>query len=38
MIFLKYLDNLEEVALIEEPDSTIKYANKAIFYLFWNKS
>ncbi len=36
--FLKYLDNLEEVALIEEPDSTIKYANKAFSTCFGIKA
>jgi len=36
--YFKYLDEMEEIALIEEPDSTIKYANKAFLTCFGLKS
>lgn len=36
--FFKYLDEMEEIALIEEPDSTIKYANKAFSACFGIKT
>lgn len=32
--YFKYLEEMEEIALIEEPDSTIKYANKAFLTCF----
>lgn len=32
--FFNYLDEMEEIALIEEADSTIKYANKAFLSCF----
>ena len=32
--YFKYLDEMEEIALIEEPDSTIKYTNKAFSACF----
>ena len=32
--YFKYLDEMVEIALIEEADSTIKYANKAFFLCF----
>jgi PAS domain S-box-containing protein len=33
-LYFKYLDDMDEIALIEEADSTIKYANKAFYNCF----